>query len=200
MFSGIIQTMSSVLATAKDGHCLRVRVKKPARWKLAKGQSISVDGICSTVMKVGKGFFEVEYMPETLSKTTAASFQKGRGVNLERSLRYGDLIDGHFVQGHVDNRGVVTKVEKKGRSKRVAITPLKSLMSAIASHGSVAVNGVSLTVANKTKTHFTVALIPFTLSHTNLDALKKGDAVNIETDHDKVILYATTRIRKTRRT
>src|SRR3989344_2566093 len=173
MFSGIVET---------EGKCKRVRIQKPRGWKLDLGESISVDGICSTIASTGQNYFEVEYMPQTLSKTTAALFEKGAILNLEHSLKYGDRIHGHFVAGHVDIRARVVGIEKDGRSRLVRVQLPRTLSRYVVSHGSIAVNGVSLTVARKSDTSFTVALIPHTLEATNLANLKTGDAVNIECD------------------
>src|SRR3989344_1330050 len=105
MFTGIIQAVMPIVSVTSAGECLRVRIKRPSGWKLALGKSIAVDGACSTVMSLKPSFFEVEYMPETLAKTTVGSFQKNTLVNLERPLALRDLIDGGLVQGHVDARG-----------------------------------------------------------------------------------------------
>src|SRR5665213_1980346 len=102
MFAGIVEKKGRVKAAEEKNRILRVRIEAPRAWKLPLGASVNVDGICSTVVKKGLGFFEVEYMPETLSKTTAAHFSKGDLANLERSLTFGKRIDGHLVQGHID--------------------------------------------------------------------------------------------------
>jgi riboflavin synthase len=182
MFTGIIQSMSSVVATSSKEACFVVRIKKPAGWKLSLGQSVSVDGVCSTVTLLRPSFFEVEYMPETLAKTTVRSFEKNTKMNLERSLTLHDFIDGHLVSGHVDGCGVVQKIEVKGNTKEITITIPKELKKYIATKGSVTMNGVSLTVARAEKNTFRVALIPYTLEHTNLGLLEKGSHVNVEID------------------
>jgi riboflavin synthase alpha subunit len=182
MFSGIIQTTAPVIGATPANGCVRIRIKKPARWKIARGASVSVDGICSTVVRAAPRFFEVEYVPETLARTTAREFGKGRAVNLERSLRYGDPIEGHFVQGHVEGRGYIVSIFESGRSRELSIALPPSLMRSVIPKGSIAINGVSLTIARKRKTLVTVALIPYTSAHTNLGTLAVGDAVNVETD------------------
>ena len=190
MFSGIIQAASPIVSAEMKHGCRRVRIKTPHGWKLAHGQSIAVDGVCSTIVAhaparahAGRpATFDVEYMPETLSKTTAGLFQKNTLVNLERSLTLGSLVDGHLVQGHVDARGRIAGVVEVGASKEVIIAAPQSLMRYIALHGSIAVNGVSLTVARTGRSTFTVALIPHTLTHTNLGLWGVGDLVNIEVD------------------
>lgn len=182
MFSGIIQKTGRVLSADEQGGGRIVRIEKPRAWRLRKGASVAVDGICSTVRASGAKHFEVEYMPETLSKTAAVDFAKGRVVNLERSLRLSDLVDGHVVQGHVDGRGIITAIRLRGTSKELMIRIPRSLVRFVAPRGSVAINGVSLTVACMQGASCTVALVSYTLAHTNLGALAVGDSVNIETD------------------
>jgi riboflavin synthase len=190
MFAGIVETKGRVKAAEEKNRIRRVRIEAPRAWKLPLGASVNVDGICSTVVQKGNGFFDVEYMPETLSKTTAASFAKGRSVNLERSLIYGQRIDGHPVQGHVDLATEVRQIVKKGASRELTIKPSASFARSATLHGSIAINGVSLTIAKKHGPNITVALIPYTLKHTDLGALKVGDAVNVEFDHSRAYLAA----------
>jgi|SRR3989338_3100352 len=182
MFSGIIEAQKVVISTEASGKCKRVRIQKPRVWDLSLGESISVDGICSTIVAKSASSFDVEYMPETLSKTTAVQFQAKRMVNLERSLRYGDRIHGHSVAGHIDAESNVFKVERKGRSRVISIKTPPEVSSYIVPRGSIAVNGVSLTVAKKGRGFFSVALIPHTIAKTNLVLLREGDSVNIEAD------------------
>ena len=182
MFSGIIEAEGKIIGAEASGRCLRVRVQKPRAWDLSLGESISVDGICSTVVAKSASSFDVEYMPQTLEKTTARLFKRGIIVNLERSLRYGARIHGHFVAGHVDAASTVFKVDRKGRSRVISIKTSPEVSNYIVARGSVAVNGVSLTVAAKGRGFFSVALIPHTLEVTNLGTLKRGDVVNIEVD------------------
>jgi riboflavin synthase len=174
--------MEAVVSAKKSGACLRVRMQKPSGWKLESGQSIAVDGICSTVVSKGATFFDVDYMPETLAKTTADTFGAGRMVNLERSLTLGSFIDGSLALGHVDARGTVKKIDSEGETKKVTIDIPAELMRFVVPRGSIVVNGVSLTVVDTVENGFTVALIPYTLAHTNLGSLEAGDTVNIETD------------------
>ncbi len=144
------------------------------------GDSVAVNGVCSTVAKLGRtaGFF---YMPETLKKTYFASLKKGEEVNLELSLKAADRLDGHVVLGHVDAAGTVRGIEAEGESKIMTIG-VKGGAGLLADKGSVAVEGVSLTVVRAGKNQFTVHLIPHTWQHTNLHAKKIGDAVNVEFD------------------
>jgi riboflavin synthase len=188
MFSGIVQATARIKAVEEEKKMLRVRVEAPRAWKFPLGASINVDGICSTVVQKGSGYFDVEYMPETLSKTTASAFKKDRLVNLERSLKFGDRIDGHPVQGHVDCAAPVTTIANNGASRELTIKPSAKLARHAVLHGSIAINGVSLTIAKKHGPNIIVALIPYTLKHTSLGALKKGDLVNVEFDHSRAYL------------
>ena len=160
----------------------RVRVPLPRGWKVSLGQSVMIDGICTTVVARAKGFFEVELMPETLAKTTAGTFARDTLVNLERSLTLSAALDGHIVLGHVDATARLLKRKDAGGSRTLTFALPAALAKFVAPIGSIAVNGVSLTVARVSKTSFEVALIPFTLAHTNLGSLKEGDEVNLEAD------------------
>jgi riboflavin synthase len=188
MFSGIIQATARVKAVEEAKKIKRVRIEAPRGWKLALGASVNVDGVCSTVVKKGAGYFDVEYMPETLSKTTVGKFTRFNLVNLERSLKYGQPIDGHPVQGHVDCAAPIREIVQKGASREFVIKPSAPLARAAILHGSIAINGVSLTIAKKHGPNITVALIPYTLKHTNLGSLKVGDLVNVEFDHSRAYL------------
>ena len=190
MFAGIIETKGRVKAVEEQNRIRRVRIEVPRAWKLSLGASVNVDGICSTVVKKGAGFFDVEYMPETLSKTTAGRYTRAALVNLERSLTYGQRIDGHPVQGHVDCATPIRAIAKKGSSREFTIKPSAALARSAVLHGSIAINGVSLTIAKKHGPNIIVALIPYTLKHTNLGALKVGDVVNVEFDHSREYLAA----------
>lgn len=182
MFSGITQKTSSVVSYTAEGRSALVRIKKPRGWRLSLGQSVMVDGICSTVMRQGAAYFEVEYSPTTFSKTTVREFQRGKMLNLERSLKLSDLVDGHLVAGHVDAVAHVATLKKSGSSLLLSVMLPKSLRRFAVLHGSMAINGVGLTVAHKDGRTVTFAIVPYTASHTNLGGLAKGDAVNVETD------------------
>lgn len=193
MFSGIIEKKARILKTEKDGSVFAVTIQKPRAWKLARGQSVNVDGVCSTIVRVSESSFLVEYMPETLSKTTAAMFQKGAIVNLERSLKYGQRIDGHPVQGHVDLCTPVRHIREQGTSREITIKPPAGAARSAALHGSIALNGASLTVARKHGPNLTVALIPHTLKESNLGSIAVGDLVNVEFDRSATYLAAVSR-------
>lgn len=182
MFTGIVESVQPVLILNRSEDILHVRIHKPGNWKLKLGQSIALDGVCSTVVKVGKTFFEVEFMPETLRKTTLGFLKQGTLLNLERSVTLSTALDGHLVQGHVDAVGAILSVEVLAGKYEIRVTTPSVLKRYIAPRGAITINGVSLTVARTTKTDFMIALIPHTLSHTNLCQLQKGSKVNLESD------------------
>ena len=183
MFTGIIEQTAKVRSIQARGTGVRVSIEKPTGWKLSIGQSISINGVCSTVVTHTVRAFEVDYMPETLLKTTVRTLGKGSLVNLERSLVYGARIEGHIVQGHVDATVEVASIALQGASRLVVFRIPVALKKCVALHGSITVNGVSLTVARLSAGVCTVALIPHTLVHTNLGLLAEGSRVNIEVDY-----------------
>lgn len=182
MFTGIVESVQPVLILNRSEDILHVRMQKPGNWKLKLGQSIALDGVCSTVVNVGKTFFEVEFMPETLSKTTLGFLKQSTLLNLERSVTLSTALDGHLVQGHVDAVGVILSVQEFAGKYEIQVATPSAIKRYIASQGAISINGVSLTVARTTKKDFMVALIPHTLAHTNLCQLKKGSKVNLESD------------------
>src|SRR3989344_6129834 len=182
MFAGITKPVGTVVSASTQSRCRTERIRTLRGWKLILGQCVMVDGICSTVEKRGADLFEVTYMPETLSRATAPSFSKGTLLNLARSLKLSDFVDGHLVAGHVDASARIVVVKATGSSKTLTIELTKELKAYVCARGSVAINGISLTVAHKEGRMVTVALVPFTLAHTNLKGLEKGDKVNVEID------------------
>jgi riboflavin synthase len=182
MFTGIIKKISKVEKVSLKKGSLFVEIKKPISWKIKEGESISVNGVCSTARKINAKIFEVEYMPETIEKTTVGDFKKGVVVNLEKSLGMGDLLDGHMVQGHIDTRGKVLGIKKVEKSEIVKIQVPKEFMKFIAPKGSVSIDGISLTVVDTGTNWFTVSLVSYTIENTNMQNYKKDLEVNIETD------------------
>ncbi|PIV83571.1 MAG: riboflavin synthase [Candidatus Moranbacteria bacterium CG_4_10_14_3_um_filter_44_15] len=182
MFTGIIKRVSKVFKVCKEKGNLFVEIEIPSGWKIKTGESISVNGVCSTVKNVGEKSFTVEYMPETMKKATVGDFKKGTEVNLERSLRVGDLMDGHIVQGHVDCVGKITEIKRVKQSKVIKIKAPKAFMKFFPSKGSVSVDGISLTIVDSKKDWFTVSLVSYTLENTNLGKIRVRGKVNIEVD------------------
>ena len=146
------------------------------------GASIAVNGACLTVTKKGKDRFAVDVSPETLNRTSLAILGIGSLVNLERPLRLQDGLGGHLVTGHIDGVAVVESIESQGEFTFFTFRIPAQLASFLVSKGSIAVDGVSLTINECSRKGFSVAIIPFTLEHTNLRARRVGDKVNVETD------------------
>jgi riboflavin synthase len=157
-------------------------MERPRGWNLKLGDSVNVNGVCSTVSHITAKTFKVEYMPETLKITTAPLLAKGVWVNLERPLRFSDRLDGHIVQGHVDTTGTVLDVKRAESSAVIKISFPVQYKKFIAKKGSICVDGVSLTIAEAGKNWFSVSLVSYTLTHTNLQNLAEGDKVNLEVD------------------
>jgi riboflavin synthase len=177
MFSGVVRDTGYVKKLTKTGENTLVLEIQSKKTKLILGSSISVNGVCLTVTKKTTTGFLVDIVKETLLHTNLGKLCVGDQVNLEPSLKIGDSLDGHFVTGHIDACG---KILKNGDEPSV-LFPSK-LRPFVAKKGSITINGVSLTVADVKDTILTIALIPFTKTHTNLGLLRKGDLVNIEVD------------------
>lgn len=182
MFTGIIKKLSRVEKISYQNDSLFVDIGIPKGWRVEPGDSISINGVCSTVKNISQKTFQVEYMPETISKTTVGNFKEGTEVNLEKSLAMSDLLDGHIVQGHVDTRGKIIGIRKDKESKVVKIQVAAKFMRLIAEKGSVSVDGISLTVVETGADWFSVSLVSYTLENTNLGKIRDGEEVNIETD------------------
>lgn len=183
MFTGIIKDVGQVYrwAARKSGATLVVTTHLPLR-KMAIGSSVAVNGACLTVAGRAKARFTVDLSPETTARTNLSRVQRGELVNLELPLRLQDRLDGHFVTGHVDGVGVIEEISKKGEFAFFSFRVAPLLGSLLVPKGSVAIDGISLTVNECKKQRFSVAIIPFTLKHTNLRERKVGDKVNLETD------------------
>lgn len=179
MFTGIVLEIGTVAAF--DGSRLVLAAPETAT-DAAVGDSVSVAGVCLTVVEAEAGRLAFDVVPETLSRTVLRRLEPGRSVNLEPSLRVGDRLGGHVVQGHVDAVGRVRSVEPEGDSRRMWIDAPEAVLGSCIEKGSIAVDGVSLTVAAFDDDGFEVALIPHTLAVTTLGRLKQGDEVNLEAD------------------
>ncbi|MES2023326.1 MAG: riboflavin synthase [Patescibacteria group bacterium] len=180
MFTGIIQKTSKVEKVLQNKNGMYLEVLNNLG-KLKIGESIAVNGVCSTVKKVSKKMV-FEYMPETLKISNLGLLKKGDIVNLERSLRYGDSLDGHIVLGHIDCVGNIISIKKEGNSKVFEIKIQNNFKKFLAYKGSVTVEGISLTIAKVLKNSFIVKIIPYTIENTNLKFKNKGDKVNLEFD------------------
>ena len=183
MFTGLIEDVGKIAAlTLRNGSAVvTVQTKLPVG-KLVLGASIAVNGACLTVVKKLAGAFTVDVSPETLACTNLSSLKRGSWVNLEQPMRLNERLGGHLVTGHVDGIGTIAAIEKQGEFSILTFHVAKELGRLLVSKGSVAVDGVSLTVNLCRRHSFSVAIIPFTLEHTNLQGRRVGDKVNIETD------------------
>lgn len=182
MFTGIIQTQQKPKHIKKEKNGMELVFAIPKGFSLAAGDSIAIDGICSTVKSLTDTTFTVYYMPETLRKTHVHSVSDDHAFNLEQPLTLNTMLGGHLVNGHVDTTGTVTRVEKDGEALNLTIRIPETYTRYIIYKGSICVNGTSLTVTHVTTNTFAVSLIPYTQTHTNLGVLQKGDIVNIEVD------------------
>jgi riboflavin synthase len=183
MFTGIIREKGTLRQVSSSSGGARLRIEAPrSRPALQKGGSIAVDGVCLTVVSLDAGCFSADVVPETLSRTRLGEARVGDRLNLELPLTLGQFLDGHLVQGHVDGVGTVVETRSEGSQTLVRTRVDSTLAPYLAEKGSVAVNGVSLTVTGVTEDTFSVALIPTTLKETNLDELRSGSRVNVEID------------------
>jgi riboflavin synthase len=182
VFTGIIREVGSVEAVERTADGARLRVRADVAGRLPEGDSVSVNGVCLTVTAAGEGEFEADVMNQTLSLTTLGALTAGDRVNLEPALRAGEPLGGHLVQGHVDGRARVTATAEDGFARRVRVAVPEGLARYVAEHGSVAIDGVSLTVAGLAAEDLEVSLIPETLERTTLGALTEGSEVNVEVD------------------
>jgi riboflavin synthase len=182
MFTGLIADLGSVTALHRGEEGATVEIRTPLAEELADGDSVAVNGVCLTAMNIHDESFQAQAMMETLARSSLGGLDAGARVNLELALRVGDRLGGHVVQGHVDGIGTVTEVREEGFARVVEIEIEPPLRRYVAEKGSVAVDGVSLTVSALHERGFAVSLIPETLSRTNLGAIAEGAQVNIEVD------------------
>lgn len=183
MFTGLIEEVGTILEARPDGGAVRLTVgASTVREGLAIDDSVAVDGCCQTVVALDDGSFTMVAVEETLRKTTLGDFSAGRSVNLERALRVGDRLGGHFVQGHVDCVGEVLTAETLESSWIYWITYPEELASLVIPVGSIAINGVSLTAASVDANRCMVSIIPHTHDVTTFRDLAAGDRVNVEFD------------------
>jgi riboflavin synthase len=182
MFTGLVQDRGSIESVVRSRDGVRLRVRTALAGELREGDSIAVNGVCLTATMVGDGSFAAEVMNESLARTSLASADSGTEVNLELPLRAGDRLGGHVVQGHVDGVGKVLRTSKDGFARRVEIEAPADLLRYVVDKGSIAVDGVSLTVAEYGSDSFTVSLIPETLGRTSLGSAEPGTTVNLEVD------------------
>ncbi len=183
MFTGLVEALGEVEAVQPRDAGLRLSVRHPAlAAELSLGESVAVDGVCLSVIEVGSDRFAFDVGPETLVRTTLGDLRPGYAVNLERALRLGDRLGGHWVQGHVDGVGRIAAREARGEWQIVWFETPPLLSRQMVVKGSIAVDGVSLTIVDLYRDRFSVMLIPHTLQQTTLGRKQIGDRVNLETD------------------
>jgi len=182
MFTGIIESLGLVTAISKEKENIHLTLKSSFTSELKVDQSIAHDGICLTVVAISKDEYVVTAIKETIQKTTIGKIKIGDLLNLERAMILGDRLDGHIVQGHVDETGICTSIKKENGSTVFTFEYNSNKNNITIEKGSITINGVSLTVVNSDERIFSVAIIPYTINHTTFKNLKKNDAVNLEFD------------------
>lgn len=182
MFTGIIETTGLVTEIEQNGSNASFWIASSISDSLKIDQSISHNGVCLTVEAVNNGIHKVTAIEETLQKTNLSQLKKGEIINLEQCMQLNGRLDGHIVQGHVDTTAECIKVVDKNGSWEYSFEIDKKFASLIIEKGSITLDGISLTIFNVSKKHFTVAIIPYTFEHTNIQQLRKGNLVNIEFD------------------
>lgn len=183
MFTGIIETTAEVGSVESVGGLTRLAIEAPAlAGEVAVGESVAVNGVCLTVTAASQGRVLFDAVAETLEKTALGDLAPGARVNLERAMRANDRLDGHIVQGHVDGVGRVRELRRDGDDVRLFVECGREISQFLVAKGSVAIDGVSLTVVDAQMDGFDVALIPLTLELTTLGQRREGDRVNLEAD------------------
>ena len=182
MFTGIIEEIGKIVRIEREQANLDLYVKSSFTNELKIDQSVAHNGVCLTVVAIDGDVYQVTAIAETLAKTHLGSLQVGDAVNLERGMLLNTRLDGHIVQGHTDQTGTCSAIQEEAGSTRFTFEYDPSTGNVVIEKGSITVNGVSLTVVDATRDSFSVAVIPYTLAHTNLQHLQIGSIVNLEFD------------------
>ena len=182
MFTGIIETLGSITNVEKEQENLHLTIKSSITHELKIDQSVAHNGVCLTVVAINNDEYTVTAIKETLDKTNIGFLKTNDIVNLERAMKLGDRLDGHIVQGHVDETGVCTNIKDENGSTVYTFEYNSDKNNVTIEKGSITINGVSLTVVNSTKNGFSVAIIPYTWENTTFKTLQVGDTVNLEFD------------------
>ena len=182
MFTGLVETTARIRRVDPDGDGVRLEVETSLAAELSQGDSIAVNGVCLTAIDPAADGFKADVMAETLRRSSLGPLSAGDSVNVELPLRAGDRLGGHVVQGHVDGTGVVESAHEEGFARIVRITAAPEILRYVVEKASIAVDGVSLTVAEVDDKGFTVSLIPETLERTTLGEATRGRVVNLEVD------------------
>ena len=194
MFSGIVQTVGKIESIKDKNHIKTIRIETHGNYleDIAIGQSVSIDGVCLSLVKKNNEYCEFEAVEETVNRTTLGSYKQGSKVNLEKSLKFGDTVGGHFVSGHIHTRGRIVEVELVGESKNILIEIEEKWIKYLTEKGYISVNGASITIGKVSKNTFYIHLIPETLKTTNLDQLIYDNYVNLEFDQATIAIVDTT--------
>ena len=182
MFTGIIETLGIVTDLKKENDNLHITISSSITNELKIDQSVAHNGICLTVVSINNDEYTVTAIKESIEKTNLADWKIGNSVNLERAMKLGDRLDGHIVQGHVDQIGICKSIEEANGSWYFTFEYDRNLNNITIEKGSITVNGVSLTVVNSKENEFSVAIIPYTYEHTNFSSFQKGTKINLEFD------------------
>jgi riboflavin synthase len=182
MFTGIIETLGIIKDLKKDNDNIHITVSSVVTHELKIDQSVAHNGVCLTVIAINNDEYTVTAIRETIEKTNLGDWEIGDLINLERGMRLGDRLDGHIVQGHVDQAGVCKSIEEANGSWYFTFEYDSKLNNITIEKGSITVNGVSLTIVNSKENEFSVAIIPFTFEHTNFKNVKIGTKINLEFD------------------
>jgi len=186
VFTGIVEGIGIIKKFEKKTNTRSAAKMKVNLGNLAKGlkagHSVAINGVCLTVTKISKGEAEFEMIGETIKKTDLGNLESGDKVNIERSLKVGDRMEGHFVLGHIDGTGKIINIEKLPKEIKLWIELTNDLTKYVVKKGSIAIDGISLTLVDVIKNKISVCIIPHTIETTNLNSKKIGDKVNIETD------------------
>lgn len=182
MFTGIIEDLGKIKKLVNDGGNLHITLQSNITNELKIDQSVAHNGVCLTVVDIKNPYYTVTAIKETLDKTNLSTLKEDASVNLERAMKLGDRLDGHIVQGHVDQTATCTEIKEENGSWVYTFSYDKSLNNITIEKGSITVNGVSLTVVNSKLNSFSVAIIPYTYEHTTFKKLHVNDIVNLEFD------------------
>lgn len=182
MFTGIIEALGTVKALRAEQENLHLTIEGPFTHELQIDQSVAHNGVCLTVVEINGSEYTVTAIKETLDKTSLGTLEVGSVVNLERCMKLGARLDGHIVQGHVDQTAICTEVKEADGSWYYTFNYDSSLGNVTVEKGSICIDGTSLTVVNSGNDHFSVAIIPYTYEHTRFHTYKKGTSVNLEFD------------------
>ena len=194
MFSGIVQTVGKIESIKDKNYIKTIRIETHGDYleDIAIGQSVSVDGVCLSLVKKNNEYCEFEAVEETINRTTLGSYKQGTKVNLEKSLKFGDTVGGHFVSGHIHTKGRIVEVELIGESKNILVEIEEKWIKYLTEKGYISVNGASITIGKVSKNTFYIHLIPETLKTTNLDDLIYDNYVNLEFDQSTIAIVDTT--------